>query len=95
MPVQSSEFSVKNSSWHYHSGIAFMKPGFVHYGKSEECNRQRQQVLDEAFQRHPERFVLHSPLTLPVPSSAWINPPVTEDGELDTIASITIIGEAK
>ncbi|MBX9950244.1 MAG: IS3 family transposase [Candidatus Obscuribacterales bacterium] len=80
---------------HYHSGIAFMKPSFVHYGKSEECNRQRQQVLEKAFQKHPERFVLHAPRTLPVPPAAWINPPVTEDGELDTISSITIIGEAK
>lgn len=77
---------------HRHSGIALMTPSTVHYGLAESCSTQRQKVLCEAFKRHPERFVRGLPSTIPLPAAAWINPPVTEDGEINTISSITIIG---
>ena len=36
---------------------------------------QRQAVLQEAYERHPECFV-HGPPTVPsLPAAVWINPP--------------------
>lgn len=60
---------------HYHSGIALMTPATVHYGRGEECNRNRQGVLSQAYETHPERFVRGCPKTLELPKAAWINPP--------------------
>lgn len=60
---------------HYHSGIALMTPAMVHYGKAEECNRDRQGVLLKAYEQHPERFVRGCPKVLALPTAAWINPP--------------------
>lgn len=79
---------------HRHSGIALMTPSTVHYGHAEECSFKRQRVLQEAFKRHPERFVNGLPTPTPLPAAVWINPPVNGDGELATISSISIISEA-
>jgi putative transposase len=60
---------------HHHSGIALLTPAVLHYGMAEEVIRQRQQVLDQAYARNPERFVRACPKPLPQPTAVWINPP--------------------
>lgn len=60
---------------HHHTGIALMTPAMVHYGLAEDCNQSRQQVLHQAYQAHPERFVRGLPKVLELPKAAWINPP--------------------
>jgi putative transposase len=81
---------------HRHSGIALMTPSTVHYGRADECNDQRQMVLNKAFVRNPERFVKGLPRTLHLPEAVWINPPETKEEDSSvTISSITIIGGAK
>jgi putative transposase len=42
---------------HRHSGLGLLTPAMVHYGQAENILQQRQEVLDVAYQRHPERFV--------------------------------------
>jgi putative transposase len=65
---------------HHHSGIALLTPEMVHYGMAGEVIEQRQQVLDAAYARNPERFPHARPKHPPQPTAVWINPPtpVTE-----------------
>ena len=61
---------------HRHSGIGLLTPATVHYGQAENVLRQRQEVLDVAYQRHPERFV-RAPTPPALPSEVWINKPLS------------------
>ena len=61
---------------HRHSGVGLLTPATVHYGQAENALRQRQDVLDVAYQRHPERFVRNAPKPPALPSEVWINKPV-------------------
>lgn len=60
---------------HHHSGIGFLTPDSVHYGRASEMIAARQQVLDLAHQRHPERFIQKPPKAPELPEAVWINPP--------------------
>ena len=60
---------------HHHSGIAYLTPADVHYGRAEDVIAARQQVLDATFAVHPERFVRRPPRAGRVPKAVWINPP--------------------
>jgi transposase InsO family protein len=60
---------------HHHSGLALLTPAQVHSGQVEQVLRHRQQVLQQAYERHPERFVHGCPQAAPPPAAAWINPP--------------------
>src|SRR5205807_6666786 len=61
---------------HRHSGIGLLTPATVHYGQAENILRQRQDALDVAYQRHPERFVRSAPKPPVLPNEVWINKPV-------------------
>jgi len=61
---------------HHHSGIALLTPEMLHYGMAGMVIEQRQQVLDAAYARNPERFTHARPKHPPQPSAVWINPPV-------------------
>ena len=61
---------------HRHSGVGLLTPAMVHYGQAENILRQRQDVLDVAYLRHPERFVRSAPKPSALPSEVWINKPV-------------------
>ena len=63
---------------HRHSGIAYLTPNDVHYGRAAEVLANRQAVLDKAFEAHPERFVARAPVTATLPEAAWINPPARQ-----------------
>jgi len=71
---------------HRHSGIGLLTPATVHYGQAENILRQRQDVLDVAYQLHPERFVRSAPKPPALPSEVWINRPVP------TLESLTVGG---
>jgi putative transposase len=60
---------------HHHSGIALLTPEMLHYGMAGEVIELRQQVLDQAYARNPERFVRARPKHPPQPTAVWINPP--------------------
>jgi putative transposase len=72
-------FSESFFSWynqeHRHSGIAMLTPEMVHYGRAEEVLTARRLVLEEAYRKHPERFVHQPPAPQRLPTAVWINPP--------------------
>ena len=60
---------------YYHSGLALMRPCMVHYGRAREVCSQRQRVMEQAYTRHPERFLRGKPSLSMPPRQAWINRP--------------------
>jgi putative transposase len=60
---------------HKHSGIGLLTPETLHYGNAEPVLAQRQQVLDLAYEQHPERFVRKPPRVERFQEEVWINPP--------------------
>lgn len=69
------EFFAWYNTEHHHSGIGWLTPETVHYGGAEKTLSARQNVLNEAYQRHPERFVKKPPVVGELPEAVWINPP--------------------
>lgn len=61
---------------HCHSGIAFLAPATVHYGRADQVLQQRQQALDEAYAKTPHRFTKRPPQVQRPPVEVWINPPL-------------------
>jgi hypothetical protein len=60
---------------HHHSSIGLMTPADVHYGHANEIIHRRQAVLQEAYEKNPERFVKGMPIAPQLPEAVWINPP--------------------
>jgi hypothetical protein len=60
---------------HHHAGIGLMTPDQVHYGQADAIHAARQNILDGAFNRNPERFVRKEPKPPAKPIATWINPP--------------------
>jgi putative transposase len=60
---------------HRHSGIGLMTPAAFHHGHAAQLHAARVDVLDAAYQRHPERFVRKPPAPPELPTAAWINKP--------------------
>ena len=60
---------------HRHSGLAYLTPAMVHLGQADLVLAQRQQLLDAAYARHPERFPNGPPNHPALPAEVWINPP--------------------
>ncbi len=66
---------------HYHSGICFLTPQDVHYGRSEQIIKERQAVLHAAYKKHPERFKGKMPNAGVLPTAVWINKPAPEKSD--------------
>lgn len=60
---------------HHHSDLGLLTPADVHYGRTQAVIQQRQQVLQAAYQKNPERFVKGLPKPPQLPDAVWINPP--------------------
>jgi len=63
---------------HYHSGIGMLTPFQVHHGFQDTVLNHRSTVLQQAYQRNPERFVRGCPMVKSVPQEVWINKPYVE-----------------
>jgi putative transposase len=81
--VEAREFLTSFFDWynneHRHSGIGLMTPASVHYGLAQTMRDKRQEVLNMAYEKQPERFVHGMPKPPPLPDTVWINPPKPED----------------
>ncbi len=66
---------------HRHSGIGFMTPETVHYGRATELTRERSITLEAAFLANPNRFKHVAPRPPEVPVAAWINPPKKKESD--------------
>jgi len=60
---------------HHHSALGLHTPADVHYGRAQAVLQQRQQVLQAAYHKNPERFVKGLPQPPQLPVAVWINPP--------------------
>ena len=67
----------------YHSEIALMSPVTVHYGQVNEVWQARQQVMDAAYARDPEKFIGGAPKVPKPRRKVWINRP---HGETEAVA---------
>ena len=67
---------------HCHGGIAMLTPADVHFGRAEAMIAQRERTLQQAWTRHPERFVRGKPKPQALSSEVWINRPVEETESL-------------
>jgi putative transposase len=61
---------------HHHGGIGYFTPEQIHYGDAARVQEVRKKALAAAYAAHPERFVSGPPAPAPLPTAAWINPPV-------------------
>jgi len=69
------EFFTWYNTVHRHSGIGYMTPEAVHYGRAAQITQARQFTLLDAFAAHPDRFVNKVPRPPEVPLAVWINKP--------------------
>jgi putative transposase len=66
---------------HYHSGIAYLTPEVVHYGRAEQIIKKRHEVLMAAFDENPRRFRGKAPKPAVLPKAVWINKPTPPNSE--------------
>jgi len=60
---------------HRHSGIAFLAPADVHFGRAEAVLERRHNTRLGAYAAHPERFPHGPPKRQELPPATYINPP--------------------
>ena len=60
---------------HHHSGLRFLTPADVHYGRAGAILELRHHTRLAAYAAHPERFVQGPPRRETLPEAVWINPP--------------------
>ena len=70
-----AEFFPWYNHQHHHSGLGYLTPYEVHLGLAEKRREQRAEVLKQAFERNPHRFVRGLPKPPLLPAAAWINKP--------------------
>ena len=74
------------NSKHRHSGIAFMTPEDIHYGRAAEIIKVRSQALNTAYEANPARFKGKQPEPSRPPEAVWINPPVDDSADEQEVA---------
>ena len=60
---------------HHHSGLTYLTPADVHYGRAPAILDRRHGTRLAAYAAHPERFVSGPPRPETLPTAVWINPP--------------------
>jgi putative transposase len=60
---------------HRHSRLGLLTPEHMHCGRAENLQLERQGVLDQAYTRHPDRFINGPPQAPKIPTEVWINQP--------------------
>lgn len=66
---------------HRHSGIGFMTPATVHFGRSRAIDEHRRRVLQAAYAAHPKRFKGRLPRPPALPEVVGINLPPPQPTE--------------
>jgi putative transposase len=59
---------------HHHDGLALFTPQQVFFGEVERVAKRRQEALDQAYRRNPERFVSGPPVAKRPPARVLLNP---------------------
>jgi len=66
---------------HHHSGLSYLTPADVHYGRAATILEGRHRTRLAAYVAHPERFVQGPPRLETLPHAVWINPPAKSTGQ--------------
>ena len=66
---------------HHHSGLSYLTPADVHYGRAAAIIGARHRTRLAAYAAHPERFVQGPPRLEILPHAVWINPPAKSTGQ--------------
>jgi putative transposase len=66
---------------HHHSGLSYLTPAAVHYGRAAAILDVRHRTRLAAYAAHPERFVKGPPRPETLPTAVWINPPPKTTGQ--------------
>ncbi len=66
---------------HHHSGLSYLTPADVHYGRAAAILEVRHRTRLAAYAAHPERFVKGPPRPETLPTAVWINPPPKTTGQ--------------
>ena len=66
---------------HHHSGLSYLTPADVHYGRAATRLEVRHHTRLAAYAAHPERFVQGPPRRETLPTTVWINPPTKSTGQ--------------
>jgi len=69
------EFFAWYNDAHRHSGIGFMTPASVHFGRAAAIDARRRRVLEAAYAAHPGRFKRRIPTPPMLPEFVGINLP--------------------
>jgi len=72
---------------HRHSGLAFLTPADVHFGRAHHVLAQRNATMLLAWQKHPERFRATGPAIRALPPAVYINKP-EDQPQSETTATI-------
>jgi putative transposase len=75
---------------HHHSGLSYLTPADVHYGRAATMLEIRHHTRLAAYAAHPERFVQGPPRLEILPHAVWINPPAkTTDQDAPGMTIVT------
>jgi putative transposase len=74
---------------HHHDGLALFTPAQVYHGHVERVAARRQQALDAAFVRNPERFVNGAPVAARPPARVLLNPLDAAPPTMQSVLSAT------
>jgi len=66
---------------HRHTGIGLITPADVHRGNAPSITAARTRTLDDAFDRHPQRFKGKHPKPPQVPQTVYFNPPLAKEND--------------
>jgi putative transposase len=75
---------------HHHSGLRYLTPAAVHYGRAATILDARQRTRVAAYATHPERFVQGPPRLETLPTAVWINPPVKKPTRQDALQTTIV-----
>ena len=68
---------------HHHSGLAFLTPADVHFGRIDDVLDRRQRALDYAYAANPERFTRGRSIAKRPPTEVWINKPLPPSPDME------------
>jgi putative transposase len=63
---------------HRHSGLAFLTPSDVHYGRAQDVLAKRNAAMQQVWLQHPRRFRPAGPATYALTDTVYINRPSSE-----------------
>lgn len=78
---------------HHHSGLSYLTPADVHYGRAASRLAGRHHTRLAAYAAHPERFVQGPPRLEILPHAVWINPPAKSTDQNAPGATIVTPGD--